>query len=111
MKQLVQAAGDHRTGMQPLNYSSEVDPVWVVTDGCAATKISEVSSRGADRKNEDVAAFYSAKSNSAWQNYPAHEIRLLAGPGIEMMPWHADSLQSVEFKWKMDHEGLTHLLN
>ena len=54
-------------------------------------------------------AFYSAKLNSAQQNYPVHEIELMAG--VETMLRHADILQGVKFKWVTDHKGLTHLLN
>jgi RNase H-like domain found in reverse transcriptase len=53
--------------------------------------------------------FYSMKLNSAQQNYPVHEIELVAE--IETMLWHTDILQGVKFKWVTDHRGLTHLLN
>jgi hypothetical protein len=56
-----------------------------------------------------IAAFYSAKLNSAQQNYPVHEIEMLAG--IETMLRHADILQGASFKWLTDHKGLIHLLN
>jgi RNase H-like domain found in reverse transcriptase len=54
-------------------------------------------------------AFYSAKLNSAQQDYSVHEIELMAG--IKTMLCHADILQGVWFKWVTDHKGLTHLLN
>jgi hypothetical protein len=58
VNQLVRATRDHR--VQPINYFPKVDPVRLVTDGCA-TRISGVVSlsQGADWKNADVAAFYS----------------------------------------------------
>jgi RNase H-like domain found in reverse transcriptase len=80
----------------------------MVTDRCA-TGISGVVSQGENWKNAGVAAFYSAKLNSAQQNYPVHEIELMAG--IETMLRHADILQGVRFRWVTDHKGLTHLLN
>ena len=56
-----------------------------------------------------IAAFYSAKLNSAQRNYPVHEIEMLAG--IETMLRHADILQGASFKWLTDHKGLIYLLN
>lgn len=47
-------------------------------------------SQGPDWKTAKIAAFYSAKLNSAQQNYPVHEIEMLAG--IEMMLRYADIL-------------------
>jgi hypothetical protein len=80
----------------------------MITDGCA-TGISGLVSQGEDWKTAKIAAFYSAKLNPAQQNYPVHEIEMLAG--IETMLWHADILQGIRFKWLTDHKGLTHLLN
>jgi RNase H-like domain found in reverse transcriptase len=80
----------------------------MITNGCA-TGIAGVVSQGKDWKTANVAAFYSAKLNSAQQNYLVHEIELMAG--IEMMLWHADILQGVRFRWVTDHKNLTHLLN
>ncbi len=54
-----------------------------------------------------VCAFFSAKLNSAQQNYPVHEIEMLAG--VESMLWHQDILQGFRFTWITDHKGLTHL--
>jgi hypothetical protein len=80
----------------------------MVMDGCA-TGISGVVSQGKDWKNARVVVFYSAKLNSAQQNYLVHEIELMAR--IEIMLHHTDILQGVQFKWVTDHKGLTHLLN
>jgi hypothetical protein len=55
-----------------------------------------------------VAAFYSAKLDSAQQNYPVHEIEMLAG--IETMLRHRDILQGTKFMWITDHKGLIHLV-
>ena len=46
-------------------------------DGCV-TGIAGVISQGDNWKNAPVAAFYSAKLNSAQQNYPVHDRELLA---------------------------------
>ena len=99
------ARGHHRV---PLNYSPNAAPIWMVTDGCS-TGISGLVSQGNDWKTAKIAAFYSAKLNPAQQNYPVHEIEMLAG--IETMLRHADILQGVKFKWLTDHKGLIHLLN
>jgi hypothetical protein len=92
----------------PLNYAEGAPPIWMITDGCS-TGISGLVSQGEDWKTAKVAAFYSAKLNAAQQNYPTHEIEMLAG--IETMLRHADILQGVKFRWLTDHKGLIYLLN
>src|SRR5882762_9475545 len=106
VKALAQTARDHRR--VPLDYSEGAPPIWMITDGCA-TGISGLVSQGKDWKTAKIAAFYSAKLNSAQQNYPVHEIEMLVG--IKTMLRHADILQGVKFKWLTDHKGLIHLLN
>jgi hypothetical protein len=81
----------------------------MVTDGCA-TGISGVISQGKEWKDAVVAAFYSAKLNSAQQNYPVHEIELMAG--IETMLRHSDILlnqknQAVRTFWQTRSPGFT----
>jgi hypothetical protein len=61
------------------------------------------------RKRSVPLQFYSAKLNPAQQNYPVHEIEMLAG--VETMLRHTDILQGTQFKWLTDHKGLTYLLN
>ena len=106
VKRLVEDARTHRR--MPIDYSSNAPQIWMTTDG-SSTGISGLVSQGPEWKNAKVAAFYSAKLNSAQQNYPVHEIEMLAG--IETMLRHADILQGVKFKWVTDHKGLLHLLN
>ena len=106
VKDLVHVARTHRR--VPLDYSSEAPPIWLVTDGCASG-ISGVVSQGPDWKTAKIAVFYSTKLNPAQQNYPVHEIEMLAG--IETMSRYADILQGVNFQWLTDHKGLVHLLN
>ena len=93
MKRLVQAARDQCR--RPLNYLPGADQVWMITDGCA-TGISGVVSQGRDWKSAVVVVFYSAKLNSAQQNYAVYEIELMVG--IETMLRHADILQGLRFK-------------
>lgn len=80
----------------------------MITDGCS-TGIAGVVSQGEDWKTAKIAAFYSAKLNPAQQNYPVHEIEMLAG--VETMLRHQDILQGVKFKWVTDHKGLIYLLH
>jgi hypothetical protein len=47
--------------------------------------------------------------NKAQQNYPVHEIEMLAG--VETMLCHCDILQGCSFCWYTDHKALVHLLN
>ena len=79
----------------------------MVTDGCA-TGIAGIVSQGNSWKTAKITAFYSAKLNLAQQNYPVHEIEMLAS--VEMMLHHCNILQAVKFKWVTDHKGLEHLL-
>jgi hypothetical protein len=106
VKTLLHQAREHRR--QPLNYAKGAPPIWMVTDGCA-TGVSGLVSQGDDWKKAAIAAFYSAKLNSAQQNYPVHEIEMLGG--VETMLRHADILHGTKFKWLTDHKGLIHLLN
>ena len=106
VKTLVHQTREHHR--VPLTYEAGAPPIWMITDGCS-TGISGLVSQGDDWKTAKVAAFYSAKLNPAQQNYPVHEIEMLAG--IETMLRHADILQGTRFKWLTDHKGLTHLLN
>jgi hypothetical protein len=92
----------------PISYAKEAQQVWVITDGCNSG-ILGVTSQGSDWKMAKVAAFYSAKLNSAQQNYPVHKVEMLAG--VETMLRHRDVLLGVYFKWLTDHKGLVHLLN
>ena len=88
IKSLAMLCKDHHR--KPLKYGDNAPPVNIVTDGCG-TGIAGVVSQGEDWKTADVAAFFSAKLNPAQQNYPVHEIEMLAG--IETMMRHRDVLQ------------------
>ena len=106
VKALVHSAREHHR--VPIDYSEGAPTVWMITDGCS-TGISGLISQGRDWKTAKIAAFYSAKLNAAQQNYPVHEIEMLAG--IETMLRHHDVLQGAKFKWLTDHKGLIYLLN
>jgi hypothetical protein len=97
-KCLMQMAQNH--SRQQVSYSKDAPPVWLVMDGCA-TGIAGVVSQGVDWKTATVAAFHSAKLNDTQQNYPVHEIEMLAG--VETMLRHKDILQGVHFEWITDH--------
>ena len=92
IKQLASKCCDHHR--KPLIYESDAPPVNMVMDGCI-TGIAGVISHGSDWKTAKVAAFFSAKLNLAQQNYPVHEIEMLAG--VETMLRHWDILQGVKF--------------
>lgn len=106
VKNLIHLTCDHY--WVPLIYSKDALMICMVMDGCA-TGILGLISQGNKWKMVKIAAFYSAKLNPAQQNYPVHEIEMLAG--IEMMLCYSDILQGTRFKWVTDHKGLTHLLN
>lgn len=105
IKSLVQLARSH--SRKPLDYSEGAPPIWMVTDA-SATGIAGLISQGPVWKTAQIAAFYSAKLNSAQQHYAVHEAEMLAG--IETMLRHSDILLGVPFTWITDHKGLIHLL-
>ncbi|KAJ3518583.1 hypothetical protein NMY22_g13602 [Coprinellus aureogranulatus] len=105
VKRLASACRDHHR--TPLQYGPGAPPINVVTDACV-TGIAGVVSQGKDWKTAKVAAFFSAKLNKAQQNYPVHELEMLAG--LETMLRHRDILQGAKFTWYTDHKGLRHLL-
>ncbi|KAJ8489233.1 hypothetical protein ONZ45_g13670 [Pleurotus djamor] len=105
VKSKIQAWREHRR--KPLQYGKDAPQIWLITDA-SVTGISGVVAQGNDWKTAEVAAFYSAKLDSAQQNYAVHELELFAG--VESMLRHRDILQGAKFKWLTDHKGLTHIL-
>lgn len=87
VKLLVQTACKHH--QVPLDYSKMAAQIWMVTNGCSTGGAGLVS-QGEDWRTAKIWAFYSAKLNSAQQNYPVHEIEMLAS--IETMLRHRDVL-------------------
>jgi hypothetical protein len=106
VKALVHAARSR--SRVPVSYAEDALPVWVITNGCNSG-ISGIISQGADWQTAKVATFYSAKLNSAQQNYLVHKIEMLAG--VETMLRHKDVLLGVYLEWLTDHKGLVYLLN
>ena len=101
IKQLIQ---DHHNHLRvPLDYSTDAEPIWLVTDG----SIGGIAGVGSSWKGGHVATFFSAKLNSAQCNYPVHEIEMLAG--VESMLQHQEILVGCSFTWITDHKGFTHL--
>jgi transposase InsO family protein len=92
----------------PLNYKDDAPPINLITDACT-TGIAGIVSQGNDWKTATVAAFFSAKLNSAQQNYPMHELEMFAG--VETMKRHCDILYGTKFRWFTDHKALIHLLD
>ncbi len=103
IKNAAMVCKDHNR--RPLTYDPDAPPINVVTDGCVT---AGVISQGDDWRTAKVAACYSAKLNSAQQNYPVHEIEMLAG--VETMLRYKDILQGAKFLRFTDHKGLVTLL-
>ena len=68
----------HHHHRVPLCYSPGAPQINLVTDA-SRTGISGVISQGNNWKTARVTAFFSAKLNSAQQNYPIHEQEMFAG--------------------------------
>lgn len=71
----------------PMKYGSSALPVWLVSDGCGSGVVAAVI-QGEHWNKGVVCAFFSAKLSSVQQNYPVHEIEMLAG--VESMMRHHD---------------------
>jgi hypothetical protein len=106
IKQYVSACATHYR--VPLNYDEGHDPIWMMTDACP-TGVGGVIAQGPTWRAAKVAAFYSAKMNSAQRNYPVREQELLAG--VETMARHRNILQGVPFVWLTDHQSLIYFMN
>ena len=96
---------DHR---KALDYSEGADPIYVTTDGCLTGGGGYVS-QGRDPKTANVVAFWSGKWNSAQQNYPVHELELLAL--VETLKRFRGVLHGTKFTVQTDHRALVHFLN
>lgn len=105
VKKLTQAYQEHHR--KPLDYSPTAPRIWLITDGSLGG-IAGVVNQGGTFNTGLVTAFYSAKLTSAQQNYPVHEIEMLAG--VELIRRHRDILLGCHFTWVTNHKGLTHLM-
>ncbi|EJC97308.1 DNA/RNA polymerase [Fomitiporia mediterranea MF3/22] len=90
-----------------LDYSKNAPPINIVTD-TLASGIGGIVSQGHDWKDSKIAAFFSVKLNPAQQNYPVHNVELLAG--VETMLRHKNLLQGMHFFWYTNHRALEHIL-
>ena len=69
---------DHRDQRrEALDYAKDAPPIWVTTDGCLTGGGGYVS-QGSNPDKAKVVGFWSGKWSSAQQNYPVHELELLA---------------------------------
>jgi hypothetical protein len=105
IKQLVSDFREHHR--VSLNYSPDALPINMVTDA-SVSGIGGIVSQGEDWRTAPIASFYSAKLNSAQQNYAVHDVEFLAG--VETMLCNRNLLQGCHFRWYTDHRALTHLL-
>ena len=90
-----------------LDYSKEAEPIYVTTDGCLTGRGGYVS-QGKDPKTANVVAFWPGKWNSAQQNYPVHELELLAL--VETLKRFRGVLHRTRFITQTDHRALEHFL-
>ena len=90
-----------------MDYSPNAPPIWVTTDG-SLTGGGGYVSQGDDPDNANVVGFWSGKWNSAQQNYPVHELELLAL--IETLKRFKNILYGTRFTVRTDHKTLTHLM-
>jgi hypothetical protein len=93
---------------EALDYSTSAPPIWVTTDGCLTGGGGYVS-QGADPNDAKVVGFWSGKWNSAQQNYPVHELELLAL--VETLKRFRGILHGTQFTVQTDHKALIHLKN
>ncbi|KAF7375484.1 DNA/RNA polymerase [Mycena sanguinolenta] len=90
-----------------LDYSPNADPIFLATDG-SLTGCSGVVLQGKSIDSAHVIAFWSGKFNSAQQNYPVHDIELLAI--VESLKKFRHLLLGAKFKILTDHKALQHFL-
>ena len=90
-----------------LDYSKQAPPINIVTDA-SASGIRGIVSQGIDWKDSKIVAFFFVKLNSTQQNYPVHNVELLAG--METMLRHKNLLQGTHFYWYTDYRVLEHIL-
>ena len=105
VKQIVSEHRDQRR--KALDYSKDAPPIWVTTDGCLTGGGGYVS-QGKNPAKADVVGFWSGKWNSAQQNYPVHELELLAL--VETLKRFRGILHGTKFVVRTDHKTLTHFM-
>ena len=75
VKQYVQVCQDHH--QVPIEYGKDTKSIWFMMDACI-NGVATVIAQGDNWKRSVIAAFFSAKMNSAQQNYPVHKQEMLA---------------------------------
>ena len=91
------------TQRKSVDYSPNALPCNLCCDA-SLTGGSSVLSQGHDYLTTDVISFWSGKFNLAQQNYPVHELELLAI--VESLKWFSHLLQGLRFCVYTDHKGL-----
>ena len=98
---------DHRDQRrEALDYAKDAPPIWVTTDGCLTGGGGYVS-QGSNPDKAKVVGFWSGKWSSAQQNYPVHELELLAL--VETLKRFRGILHGTKFTVRTDHKALIHL--
>ncbi len=87
----------------PLSYETGAQKV-NLTCGASLTGGSGVLSQGDDLATANIIMFWSGKFSSAQQNYPAHELELLAI--VESLKRFRHLLHGIKFRIFTDHKGL-----
>ena len=90
-----------------LDYSLGAPGIFLVSDACM-TGGSGVICQGKDLKTVHVIAFWSGKFNAAQQNYPVHDIEMLAI--IESLKRFRTLLLGAKFKILTDHRALQYFM-
>jgi hypothetical protein len=91
-----------------LDYSPGAETINLVTDA-SLTGASRYVSQGNDVHKAKVVSFWSGKFDSAQQNYPVHEQKLLAI--VESLKRFRPLLHGACFRICTDHKSLEHLLS
>jgi hypothetical protein len=104
VKRIVNNHKDQRR--EALDYSEDAPRIWVTTDG-SLTGGGGYVSQGNDPNNAKVVGFWSGKWTSAQQNYPVHELELLAL--VESLKRFRGILHGTTFTVRTDHQALIHL--
>jgi hypothetical protein len=91
------------TRRRSIDYSPNAPPCNLCCDA-SLTGGSGVLSQGDDYLTAHIISFWSGKFNSAQQNYPVHELELLAI--VESLKRFSHLLQGVKFRIYTDHMGL-----
>jgi hypothetical protein len=104
IKKIVYDWRDHHR--KAIDYSDGADPIHLVCD-TSLTGAGGTLSQGKEVKSAQIIAFWSAKFNSAQQNYPVHDRELLAI--VELLKRFRYMLLGAKFLIWTDHKPLKYL--